>query len=258
LSKLVCPTCNQRLKHENENLICNSCKSKFTKIGRTVYINEQALEKARRITQETDERLVKIIEKIGVNNLSGNEGEVVGVIEGRKFGRLIFINDFVVTGSAGEHVFDPILAIDEKKESSEVFRCLRRYILEKRLEIPLSLLSNGELEEIREHCSFKQELFYSEIKRLIEEGENVKIGTFHSHEIEARRISNPDRRFIALGEDAELGDGKNSSVQILISGTLMVHEYGSVEELGKISLIGYDWDEIDEMLSEYYEDIETL
>jgi len=42
------------------------------------------------------------------------------VVNGAKFGNIIAINDFIATGLVGEQSFDPILAIDERKEQSPV------------------------------------------------------------------------------------------------------------------------------------------
>lgn len=161
------------------------------------------------------------------------------------------INDFIVTGFVGEHSLDPILAIDERKMQSPVLASLRRYILERKLEVPLSLLTDIELEEVRAHLNFEEETFYKEIRRLIEEGDKVKIGDFHSHEIEGRYLSEADRKAISLNEKFEPGFGANSSIHILISGTLIVYECGSVKELGRITLLGYDWNDIDELSEEY-------
>jgi len=133
---------------------------------------------------------------------------------------------------------------------SPVLANLRCYISEKKVEVPLSLLIDVELEEMRVHLNFEKEIFCEEVKRLIEEGEKVKIGTFHSHEVEGRCLSEADKKVVSLGEKFEPGFGANSSIHVLISGTLIVYEYESVEELGRITLLGYDWNEIDELLED--------
>jgi len=232
---------------EDGDLICSFCKNKFVNIGKTVFISEKALQKATQIAKETDERIGQIVEKSEVDNLTGKEGEVAGVVNGAKFGNIIVINDFIATGLVGEQSFDPILAIDERKEQFPVFASIRRHIIEKKVEVPVSLLADIELEEIRSHFGFERETFYKEIDRLMEEGDRVKIGDFHSHEIEGRCLSEKDKKVIALSNALEPAFGKNSVIHVLISGTLIVYECGRVKELGRIVLLGYDWDEVDEM-----------
>ena len=60
---MICPDCDKGVLTLNDNCLCRSCKAKFIKIEETVYVNENALQKAAEIAEETDKRLGEIIKK---------------------------------------------------------------------------------------------------------------------------------------------------------------------------------------------------
>ena len=111
----------------------------------------------------------------------------------------------------------------------------------------------GELDEIIKSSGLNEEEFNQELDKLIEIGNLVKVGTFHTHEPTADVLSDGDKGFIRLGEDSDFGDGENTTIHVLISEVLFVYEYESLEELGKIRLLGLSDEEKKEVLKWHYE-----
>lgn len=246
-----CPNCDNQLESENCDYICPACASKFMKIGETIFINETALSRAAELTQENEKRLKQIVEKEKTDNFTGKEGEFFGVITGKKYGEIIIINDFIITGDL---IFDPILAIDETKENSQLLKFLKKNILERKFNTSISMMKEfGELDEIIQSSGLKGEEFNRELDKLIEIGNLCKIGTFHTHEPVADVLSDGDKGFIRIGEDPDFGEGENSTIHVLISEVLFVYEYESLEELGKIRLFGMSDEEKNELLKWHYE-----
>jgi proteasome lid subunit RPN8/RPN11 len=236
---IICPNCDKGALIPNENYLCEYCHANFIKVGRSVYIREDALQNAEKIVEETDKRLGEIVREKGVEALIGNEGEMAGVVSGRVFGSIIFINDFFLTGTPGPNGYsmEPVLALDENKEKSNLLQVIKRLYAEKRLEVPLLLLHHFELDEIRKEVSMNKERFTKELTRLIKAGQERKIGTFHSHESSAPFPSDQDIRIMKFKDELE-GDayGKNDLVEVIISGYLVVFKKVVAKEIGKIPL----------------------
>ena len=236
---IICPDCNKRTLTLNDSCHCGFCGAKFIKIGETVYVNEKAFQKAAKIAEETDKKLGEIIRERGVDDLVGNEGETAGVVSGRKDESTFVINDFLITGTPGPdgYFMDPIFALDENKEKSPLLSVIKRFYAETKIELPLSFLMEMGFERIREESEMDEENFAKELKRLIQAGQECKVGTFHSHETSAPFLSEQDIRIMKFSDELEdRGYGRNDCVEVIISGCLIVFEKVTARELGRIPL----------------------
>lgn len=242
LMTIICPNCDRGTLILNQNCICEHCHANFIKVGKSVYVRGGALHYAEEIVKETDGRLEEIAGEKSVEDFVGNEGEMAGVVSGRRFGSIILINDFFLTGTPGPNGYfmDPVFALDENREKSSLLKVIKRLYAEKRLEVPLLLLHHSELEEIRKEADMKKESFTEELSRLIEAGQEHKVGTFHSHESSAPFPSDQDIRIMKFRDELE-GDayGRNDLVEVIISGCLLVFEKVTAKEMGKIPLTDY-------------------
>jgi proteasome lid subunit RPN8/RPN11 len=237
---ITCPNCDNGELSLNHSCFCSNCGANYVMIGESVYIRQDALQKAANIVEETDKRLAKIVQERGVDDLVGNEGEEAGVISGRKSGSAILINDFFVTGTPGSNGFsvEPILALDESRERSDLLKVIRKLYAERKLEVPILSLLPLELEAIRKEAEMDQKGFAEELKRLIEAGQECKVGTFHSHESSASCPSDQDIRIIKLKDELVEGHafGRNDAIEVILSEHLIVLEKGSAREIGRIAL----------------------
>jgi len=76
-----------------------------------------------------------------------------------------------------------------------------------------------------------------EIARLIEAGQERKVGTFNSHESSAPFPSDLDIRTMKFrDEEYDAAFGKNDLVEVIMSEYLIVFEKATAKEIGKIPL----------------------
>ena len=63
-----CPNCDNELESENQYYACSACKSKFIKIGETIFINETAILKAAKSHQKQSQTQHHSLEQKATEN----------------------------------------------------------------------------------------------------------------------------------------------------------------------------------------------
>jgi hypothetical protein len=249
-NELLCPHCEAGKITIDDTSICSHCGSKFVNVGQAVYVREEILQKVAIIVKETDERITKIVNEKNIEDIEGFEGEVAGVISGTKTGSIILIDDFIVTGTPGlegNYSTEPVLALEENHEKSELLNVIRRLYAERQIKAPLLMLDSCELEIIRKEANMERELFNKEINRLINSGQKRKVGTFHSHESAGSNPSEKDIGVIRLNGGDCFGKafGENDAISAILSEFLIILENGSAREIGRIPVLesaAYDFE----------------
>jgi proteasome lid subunit RPN8/RPN11 len=126
---------------------------------------------------------------------------------------------------------------------------IRRLYKERKIELPIPWLLPVELETIRGEAGMGENDFAQELRRLIEAGQERKVGTFHSHESAGSEPSDQDIRIIKLKDLVEANAlGKNDVIEVILSEYLIVLEKGSAREIGRLALTNSAF-----YNSEYYE-----